>query len=143
MGWQKLFGKRISAMPIHGEMGSVNIVNCFTTLSCRQPFSPIPIPFDGRNHDSVVMMDNCSIYHVDETVRVTQEVGTLVLFSPTYSSDHNPIEEALSKEKLLLKSTDKEAKVYEDPESLVLSALSFITLDTTCLSIILNSCLSI
>ena len=61
---------------------------------------PHLMPFNGRNPHSVVVMDNCSIHHVDETVKMIPEVGALILFLPPYSPDHNPIEEAFSKVKL-------------------------------------------
>ena len=133
---QKLLvrGKRISAIAF---MSSHGVLDCKTVIGSvdgelfynfiQASLLPHLMPFDGRNPHSVVVMDNCSIHHVDETVRMIQEVGALVLFLPPYSPDYNPIEEALSKVKLLLKSMDKEAEVCEDPESLVLSAFSFIT----------------
>lgn len=85
------------------------------------------MPFDGRNPHSVVILDNCSIHHMEETVRMIQEVGAIVHFLPPYSPGFNPIEEAFSKVKATLKLLDQEADMGEDPEDLVLSAFSSVT----------------
>ena len=54
---------------------------------------PYLMPFDGRNPQSVVVMDNCTIHHVQEVVTSIQDVGALVHFLAPYSPDFNPIEE--------------------------------------------------
>lgn len=54
---------------------------------------PIVMPFDGINPNSVVVMDNASIYHVDEMLELLTGVGVLVKFLPPYSPVVNPIEE--------------------------------------------------
>ena len=41
---------------------------------------PHLMPFDGRNPHSMVVMDNCSIHHVQEVVASTQGVRALVHF---------------------------------------------------------------
>ena len=82
------------------------------------------MPFDGYNPHSIVIMDNCSIHHVPETKKI---IGALLLFLPPYSPDLNPIEEAFSKVKAILKQLDREAEVFDYPEELVLAAFSTIT----------------
>lgn len=42
-------------------------------------------PFDGINPHSVVILDNCSIHHVSEAVKMIGEVGAIVHFLPPYS----------------------------------------------------------
>ncbi len=49
------------------------------------------MPFDGNNPNSVVILDNCSIHHVDGVVDMIHKVGALVHFLPPYSPDYNPI----------------------------------------------------
>ena len=90
---------------------------------------PYLMPFDGKNPNSIVVMDNCSIHHIQETIKMINEVGALVVFLPPYSPDYNPIEEAFSKVKSLLKLMDKEADVLDSQDTiqLVYSAFSFIT----------------
>ena len=72
---------------------------------------PHLMPFSGQNlHSqnphSVVILDNCSIHHVQPVVRMIQ-VGALVHFLPSYSPDYNPIEQAFCKAK-------KEMQTLED-----------------------------
>ena len=69
------------------------------------------LPFDGHNPHSVVVLDNCAIHHVEQTIRMIQEVGVLVHFLPPCLPDLNPIVEAFSKVKATLKLLDKEADV--------------------------------
>ena len=52
----------------------------------------------------MVVMDNCLIHHISEVRKVLKEVGVLVHFLPPYSPDYNPIEEAFSKVKQVLRS---------------------------------------
>ena len=54
------------------------------------------MPFDGHNPHSLVILDNCSIHHMEETIHMIQEVGAMVHFLPPYSPDLNSIEEAFS-----------------------------------------------
>ena len=85
------------------------------------------MPFDGYNPHSIVIMDNFSIHHVPGIKEMIEETGALLLFLPPYSPDFNPIEEAFSKEKSVLRKLDQEAEVFEDTEELVLAAFSTIT----------------
>lgn len=48
-----------------------------------------------------MIMDNCSIHHVQEIVEIIDQVGAILLFLPPYSPDLNPIELAFSKVKTL------------------------------------------
>ena len=50
------------------------------------------MPFNGTNPNSVVIMDNCSIHHLHNVIRLIHTVGALVLFLPPYSPDLIPIE---------------------------------------------------
>ena len=52
--------------------------------------------YNGENPNSIVIMDNCSIHHVQEVQDVFQQSGILSLFLPPYSPDFNPVEEAFS-----------------------------------------------
>ena len=53
---------------------------------------PHLMAFNGVNPHSVLIMDNCSIHHVDAVVKTVHEVGDLVHFLPP---DYNLIEEGL------------------------------------------------
>ena len=119
-------GKRVSAiafMSVNGLLdcktvtGSVNGEVFYDFV--QKALLPHLMPFDCKNPHSVVVMDNCSIHHVPGIVEMIQEVGALVHFLPPYSPDYNPIEEAFSKVKSILRSMDMEADVL-DTETLVL-----------------------
>ncbi len=89
---------------------------------------PHLMPFDGTNPHSVVIMDNASIHHVDGVVEMIQSVGALVIFLPPYSPDYNPIEEAFSKVKTLVKQYEADLEMEQmDLEDIVLAAFSSIT----------------
>ena len=78
---------------------------------------PHLMTFDGTNPHSVLVMDNCSIHHVDAVVKMVHEVGALIHFLPPYSPDYNPIELAFSKVKAYLRAMDIDS--FEDPEDLI------------------------
>jgi len=88
---------------------------------------PHLMPFNGTNPHSVVVLDNCSIHHIDEVVDMIHEVGALVHFLPPYSPDYNPIESLFSKLKTEIKAIESECDSYADIETIVLTALSSIT----------------
>lgn len=83
---------------------------------------PHLMPFDGRNPHSVVVLDNCSIHRITEVQDVFQEVGVLVHYLPPYSPDFNPIEEAFSKVKSVLKSENDD--IFDVETQLLTSFLS-------------------
>ena len=66
---------------------------------------PVLVPFDGVSPNSIVVMDNASIHHVDSVVETILSVGALVRFLPPYSPDMNPIEEVFGEVKHLLQTT--------------------------------------
>ena len=73
---------------------------------------PQLMPFDGSNPHSVVVMDNCSIHHINEVVKMIEEVGAIVHFLPPYSPDLMPIEMAFSKVKTSLTMDGMEEVAY-------------------------------
>ena len=126
-------GQRISAIAFMSYNGildcktvnhSVNGDNFYYFV--QSTLLPHLMPFDGNNPHSVVILDNCSIHHVEGITEMIEEVGALVHFLPPYSPDYNPIEEAFSKVKSTLKELDVEANAGVDPETLVLAAFSSI-----------------
>ena len=74
---------------------------------------------NGVNPHSVLVMDNCSIHHVNTTV---YEVGALVHFLPPYSPDDYPIEEAFSKVKGQFKVMDIDS--LDDPQDFMMTAFA-------------------
>ena len=57
---------------------------------------PEMLPYDGENLQSILVMNNCSIHHVQPVLETLRLMGILVLFLPPYSPDMNPIEEMFS-----------------------------------------------
>lgn len=88
---------------------------------------PNLMPFDGYNPRNIVIMDNCSIHHVDEVRALIQQTGALLHYLPPYSPDYNPIEEAFSKAKSMMKAMEMEMQVLQDTEMIVYAAFSTIT----------------
>ena len=60
----------------------------------RASLIPNMMEFNGMNPLSIVIMDNCSVHHVEEVTELLRQAG-IVLFLPPYIPDLNPIEEIL------------------------------------------------
>jgi len=84
-----LRGQRISSiaaictkglLPLGTTSNSVN-GDIFFDLSCAT-LIPEMLPFDGFNAKSIVIMDNCSIHHVQEVKDLFSDAGILVLYLP-------------------------------------------------------------
>lgn len=128
-------GRHLNAIAF---MSSSGIIDCHIEdgpvdsdqfyLCVQRYLLPHLMPFDGSNPHSVVIMDNASIHHVDEVVQMIQGVGAMIIFLPPYSPDYNPIEEAFSKVKTVIK--DYESSVESDGmdlKDIVLSSFCSIT----------------
>ena len=133
---QKLFvrGEHVSAiaaMSVEGIIG-LKIVrggvdgDAFYDFTCNS-LMPYLLPYDGRNKHSIIVIDNCSIHHVDEVGKVLNDTSALTHFLPPYSPDYNPIELAFSKVKYMIKSMEVEMQVIDDIETIVLCAFATIT----------------
>lgn len=85
--------------------------------------------FDGLSPKSIVIMDNCSIHHVEEIKELFNAVGIVVFFLPPYSPDFNPIEECFSYIKYYLKEHDELLQILHTPETIVRAAFNSITSD--------------
>ena len=83
-------------------------------------------PFNGVNPNSVLVLDNCSIHHVDTVMQAILSTGAIVQFLPPYRPDLNPIEESFSKLKSVRKANE-ESLDYLDTETAVLAAINTIT----------------
>jgi len=122
----------IAAMSTEGILdcytvtGSVNSSKCVDFV--QQALLPQLQPFDGVNAHTVVVLDNAAIHHVDGVVDLIESTGALAIFLPPYSPDLNPIEEAFSKLKIMLKANE-ELLTTLDVESLVLHSCTAITTD--------------
>ena len=93
-------GERVSAIACISIAGLLDVMTVKGTTDgdtfyqfVQKYLLPHLLPFNGINPHSVVVMDNCSIHHVDNIVKSIQDVGALVHFLPPYSPDLQPIEE--------------------------------------------------
>ncbi|XP_065891614.1 uncharacterized protein [Dysidea avara] len=98
----------------------------------RRCMLPLLMPFNGTNPNSIVVMDNASIHHIDPVFELLTAVGALVKFLPAYSPDLNPIEEVFAEAKHYLEANDTSAV---SPKTAILSAYHSVSVDN-CLSYI-------
>ena len=121
----------IAAMSVQGieaikiARGSVD-GDAFYSFVCTSLFTKV-MPFNGTNPNSVLILDNCSVHHVDEVRQALGDCGVLTHFLPPYSPDYNPIELAFSKVKYAIKSMEAEMQAINDLETIVLAAFATIT----------------
>lgn len=129
-------GARISAIACMSLAGLLDVKTHRGTVDSGVFYSfvqthllPILMPYNGINPHSVVILDNCSIHHVEEIIRAIEDVGALVNFLPPYSPDLNPIEELFSKVKTTLKSLEADISHITDLETLLLSSFTSVTVE--------------
>ena len=101
--------------------------SCKFTDFIENSVMPNIMPFDGINPRSVLIMDNCAIHHIPDVTALIQRTGTLIYWFPPYSPDLNPIEEAFSKAKVMIKAMENEMQALADIDTIVYSAFSTIT----------------
>ena len=127
-------GKRysaITAINVHGIQdvmlfgGSVN-GECFEEF-VKDSLVPILQPFNCVNPNSIVVMDNASIHHVDPVARLILQTGALIRFLPPYSPDLNPVEQVFSKVKGIMKENDALFQIYSAPRVLITMAFGMVT----------------
>ena len=100
----------------------------------RSSLLPILQPFNNVNTNSVVIMDNASIHHVDGVVHLIEnQAGARLLFLPPYSPDLNPLEEVFSQVKAIMKQNDQLFQVTTVPRALLTMAFGMVT-DEQCKS---------
>ena len=92
----------------------------------RGELIPEMLPFNGLNSKSIVIMDNCSIHHIQPVADLFCKAGILLFYLPPYSPDLNPIELAFSYVKQYLK--EHEDIMYTlPPVNLIRAAFQSIT----------------
>ena len=93
----------------------------------RKTLLPILMPFNGINTHSVVVMDNCSVHHLERIVEMITSVGALIRFLPPYSPDLNPIEFVFSKVKSFWKANDLIVQSTSCSRTMVMMAFNSVT----------------
>ena len=127
-------GKRINVIAAMSTSGII-ATNMTSTTVCGDTFfdflrgSLIPnmLPFDGLNERSVLILDNCSVHHVEAVTDLLQQAGIVALFLPPYSPDLNPIEEVFSFVKGYLKKHDAILQHIPDPSDIIKDAFDSVS----------------
>ena len=124
-------GTRYSAIPVMSMQGihDVQIVVNGDKFESFITDTVIPIlnPFNGSNSLSVVIMDNCSIHHVDQVINLIEAAQVKLIFLPPYSPDLMPLEEVFSKVKSIMKMNDSIFQVCSCPRAFLGMAFNDIT----------------
>jgi len=111
----------ISLKIVHGGVNG----DAFYEFICQ--LLPHLMPYNGSNEHSVIVMDNCSIHHIDEVDEVLKDAKVITHALPPYSPDYNPIELAFSKVKYMIKAMETEMMVMDDIDTIILYAFAAIT----------------
>ena len=124
-------GERTSAIAMMSRRGILDVhITSGTTDGdfAQKCIVPVLQPFNSTNPHSVLIMDNCSIHHIDDIADLVEGTGALLHFLPPYSPDLNPIELAFSKVKSELKALES-SMATADIDTLLLAAFAAITRD--------------
>lgn len=131
-------GQRVGEATPQSHWQTLTIFAALTTRGLEAPMT-IPEPTDGDiflayveqvlcprlRPGQVVIMDNLSAHKVAGVRELIEAAGARLLYLPPYSPDLNPIEQAWSKVKQILRSL--KARTAEALESAVAEALNAIT----------------
>ena len=125
-------GRRVSALAAISSDGLIDFEMIDGTSNANIFFDfamgsliPNMQPFPNKN--SILILDNCSIHHVDYIKDAFQSAGILVLYLPPYSPDLNPIEKVFSSVKYYLKDHDEVIQVANNFKKVFSSAFEAIT----------------
>lgn len=105
-------GRRVSSIAAISSSGLIDVHYSFDTNTGESFFdfirgSVIPNMQPYPNPNSILIMDNCSIHHVDYVQDFIRDSGILVLYLPPYSPDFNPIESVFGYVKDYLKKHEE------------------------------------
>lgn len=129
-----LRGKRYSAIAILSTDGVEDVCITEDTVDgdefykfVQRDMLPLLMPFNGHNPNSIVIMDNASIHHIDPVLELITSVGALVRFLPPYSPDMNPIEEVFAEVKQYLQANGSLLETSMSLTSLMLMAFNSVS----------------
>lgn len=139
-------GKRVNAIAAMSSTGIVALELKTDTVNgdiffyfLRGSLIPNMMPFDGMNPRSIIVMDNCTVHHVQAVKEILRQAGILVLYLPPYSPDLNPLEEAFSYIKGYLRKHDELFQSIPSPLDIIKTAFDSIS-EEHCQSWISHSC---
>ena len=84
------------------------------------------MPFNGRNSNSIVVMDNGSIHHCQEVAALIASIGALSIYLPPYTPDLNPTEKVFHLLYAYLKAHKQVVNNGSDIETIVQAAFTTI-----------------
>jgi transposase len=133
-------GQRVPEATPQGHWQTLTLLAALTTRGLEAPMT-IPEPTDGDiflayveqvlcprlRPGQVVILDNLSAHKVAGVRERIEAAGARLLYLPPYSPDLNPIEQAWSKLKQILRSL--KARTAETLEGAVADALNAITVE--------------
>lgn len=113
----------IGGISLKGFLAALTFQGGTDTLAFQTYVTEVLVPqlWEG----ACVVMDNFSSHKVKGIREAIEAVGARLVYLPPYSPDFNPIENAWSKVKECLRST--EARTYEDLDQAITEALERIT----------------
>ena len=89
---------------------------------------PLLQEFNGVNPNSVVIMDNASIHHVEEVKSLIEDqAGARLIYLPPYSPDLNPAEGVFSQAKSILKENSNLFEVCTAPRAMLAMVFGMIS----------------
>ena len=98
------WGKNISlvcAIDHQGVKPCISVQGAVDTRAFESYLEHFLVP--NLKRGQIVVMDNLSVHKSSRAQRIIEEAGATLLFLPPYSPDYNPIEEAFSKVKAILR----------------------------------------
>ena len=119
-----LRGRRISSIAAISSSGLIDVYHTDSTGTgdCFFDFirgSVIPNMLPYPNPQSILILDNCSIHHVDHVREYIRDSGILLMFLPPYSPDLNPIESVFGFVKGYLKKHEELIQMFANSPDLI------------------------
>ena len=125
-------GRRVTSIAAISSTGLLDVYHTTGTGTgdiffnfIRGSVIPNMLPFP--NPRSILVMDNCSIHHVDYVQDFIRDCGILLLFLPPYSPDYNPIESVFGFIKGYLKQHEQVLEAFINSSDLIQSGFHEIT----------------
>ena len=128
-------GTRYSAIPVMSAEGLHDVYLAEGTVNgarfeefITNTLLPILQPFNWINANSVVIMDNAAIHHVEGVADLIEnQAGARLIYLPPYSPDLNPLEEVFSQVKSIMKQNDSLFQVSSVPRVLLTMAFAMVS----------------
>ena len=133
-------GQRMSSIAAISVEGVIDVYHTTSTCTGETFYdfvrgSIIPNMQPYPNPTSVLIIDNCSIHHVDCIRELIRDAGILLIYLPPYSPDYNPIECVFGFVKSYLKQHEEVMEAFINKFDLVQAALILMKSQSKCVKI--------